>query len=76
MINGAHFLLYSSKPEAAALYSMCDDLRSTMKSLEKKEVHCSAVSEARWGIITTLSLPSGAKIGLYQPSHPTALELR
>lgn len=58
-----------------ALYLMCDDLRSTMKSLEKKKVRCSRVSEQPWGILTTFSLPSGASIGLYQPAHPTALEL-
>ena len=124
MINGVHFLLYSSKPEAdrtflrdvlqfrsvdagrgwlifalppaeiavhpaddnaapggddpvvgASLYLMCYDLRSTMKSLEKKKVRCSAVNEAPWGIVTTFSLPSGANVGLYQPTHPTALEL-
>ncbi len=36
----------------------------------------SAVEEAPWGIVTTFPLPSGANIGLYQPTHPTALELR
>jgi hypothetical protein len=59
----------------AALYLMCDDLRSTMKALETKDVRFSEVEEPRWGRVTTFALPSGAKIGLYQPKHPTALEL-
>ncbi|PYO78199.1 MAG: extradiol dioxygenase [Gemmatimonadetes bacterium] len=57
----------------AALYLMCDDLKSTMKSLEKK-VHFSQVEEAPWGIVTSLALPSGARVGLYQPKHPTAFK--
>jgi hypothetical protein len=60
----------------ASLYLMCDDLSSTMKSLESRNVLCSEVNEAPWGIVTTFRLPSGGEIGLYQPTHPTALELR
>src|ERR1700720_5048698 len=51
----------------AALYLMCGDLRSTMKSLKTKRVSFAPVDEAPWGIVTTFALPSGAKIGLYQP---------
>jgi predicted enzyme related to lactoylglutathione lyase len=60
----------------AALYFMCDDLPSTMRSLQAKKVSFAPVEEAPWGTVTTFTLPSGAKIGLYQPKHPTALELR
>ena len=60
----------------ASIYLMCDDLDSTIKSLESKNVLCSEVNEAPWGIVTTFRLPSGGELGLYQPTHPTALELR
>jgi hypothetical protein len=59
----------------AALYLMCDDLRSTMKEMQSKQVKFTPVEEAQWGTVTTFPLPSGASIGLYQPKHPTALEL-
>jgi hypothetical protein len=26
--------------------------------------------EARWGSITTIPLPGGGRVGLYQPKHP------
>jgi hypothetical protein len=55
------------------LYLMCNDLRSTIRSLETRGVSCTPVSEADWGIKTTVRLPSGGELGLYQPSHPTAL---
>jgi hypothetical protein len=52
---------------------MCDDLKATMESLKGKQVKCGAVTEERWGSLTTISLPGGGKIGLYQPKHPSAI---
>jgi catechol 2,3-dioxygenase-like lactoylglutathione lyase family enzyme len=57
------------------LYFMCDNLKSEMAALAKKAVTCSEVHEERWGSITRLRLPGGGEIGLYQPKHPTALQL-
>jgi catechol 2,3-dioxygenase-like lactoylglutathione lyase family enzyme len=59
----------------SVLYLMCDDLHATMGSLENRKVSCSEVIEAGWGITTTVKLPSGGSIGLYQPRHPTAIAL-
>ncbi len=59
----------------AVVYLMCDDLRAEMESLKSKNVSCSPVEEADWGKKTTLRLPSGGEIGLYQPTHPTAFDL-
>jgi hypothetical protein len=55
----------------AVLYLMCDDLRSAMQTLESKGVTCATPVEADWGISTSIRLPSGGEIGLYQPRHPT-----
>ena len=57
----------------ALLYLMCDDLPSVMQSLQARNVTCSPVMTAEWGITTTVPLPSGGEIGLYQPTHPTAI---
>lgn len=62
----------SEKNDLHELYFMCDDLKATMKSLKGKNVECGAVHEERWGSLTTIPLPGGGKIGLYQPKHPTA----
>jgi catechol 2,3-dioxygenase-like lactoylglutathione lyase family enzyme len=59
----------------AVLYLMCDDLRSCVQSLEAKNAVCTEITEAPWGLKTTIPLPSGGEIGLYQPAHPTALDL-
>jgi catechol 2,3-dioxygenase-like lactoylglutathione lyase family enzyme len=58
------------------LYFMCDDLKIEMAALARKNVTFSDVSEERWGSTTTISLPGGGKIGLYQPTHATALGLK
>jgi catechol 2,3-dioxygenase-like lactoylglutathione lyase family enzyme len=59
----------------AHVYLMCDDLERTMKELAAKGVQCGDVDRERWGLRTTIRLPSGGSLGLYQPTHPTALDL-
>jgi hypothetical protein len=58
----------------AGFYLMCDDLAAMIKSLEAENVKCTAIARERWGIVTTIQLPSGGELGLYQPLHPTALQ--
>jgi hypothetical protein len=58
----------------AAVYLMCDNLESTMRTLREKRVNFTRVVEAPWGTVTTFALPSGANVGLYQPKHPTAFK--
>jgi catechol 2,3-dioxygenase-like lactoylglutathione lyase family enzyme len=57
------------------LYFMCDDLKAEIAALKKKGATCSEIQEARWGSITKIKLPGGGHVGLYQPKHPTALNL-
>jgi hypothetical protein len=79
---GIHPAEGHSTPDEAAhpmlgafLYLMCDDLKATMTSLKSKNVGCTEPQTAPWGVTTTILLPSGGTIGLYQPRHPTALKL-
>jgi hypothetical protein len=60
----------------AELYLMCDDVRATVKALEAKRVTCAPLATEPWGIRTSIPLPGGGRIGLYQPTHPTATTLR
>jgi catechol 2,3-dioxygenase-like lactoylglutathione lyase family enzyme len=65
----------SGKNGPRELFFSCDNLKSEMAVLAIKGVTCSAVHEERWGSSTRLLLPGGGKVGLYQPKHPTALDL-
>jgi catechol 2,3-dioxygenase-like lactoylglutathione lyase family enzyme len=57
----------------ADLYLMCDDIRGLLESLKAKGVNWSPPTEEKWGIKTSILLPGGGRIGLYQPSHPMAI---
>ena len=60
----------------AVLYLMCDDLEAEIAALTTKNVRCTKIQEAQWGSSTTIPLPSGRAIGLYQPRHETALKMK
>jgi catechol 2,3-dioxygenase-like lactoylglutathione lyase family enzyme len=60
----------------SAVYLMCDDLQATVRDLAAKKVRCTEIETVNWGIKTTIPLPSGGEVGLYQPTHPTALNLK
>ena len=56
------------------LYLMCDDLETTMRNMREKGVAFDGpVADERWGCVTRIVLPSGARLGLYEPRHATAL---
>ncbi len=56
---------------AHELYLMCDDVVAERKRLEAQGVTCAAITEARWGLVTHISLPGGGEVGLYEPRHPS-----
>ena len=57
----------------ALVYFMCADLNAAMQTLVAKQVTCTKVETESWGVRTTIVLPSGGEVGLYQPTHRTAL---
>ena len=59
----------------SAVYMMCDDLNATIKALAGKNVACTEVQKEQWGMRTTVKLPSGGELGLYQPTHEVAYKL-
>jgi catechol 2,3-dioxygenase-like lactoylglutathione lyase family enzyme len=63
----------SSAEIAASLYLMCADVNALVKSMESQKVTCEPVVTERWGLRTSIQLPSGGRLGVYQPTHPTAV---
>lgn len=55
--------------EAHELYLMVDDVSEFTSSMAARGVTCSAPQELRWGVLTQVQLPSGGKLGVYQPRH-------
>jgi hypothetical protein len=56
------------------LYLMCDDIEETVNSLIEKNINCGNIEKTDFGLKTSITLPSGGKIGLYQPSHEIAIK--
>jgi len=58
-------------PGRHELYLMCDDIESTVADLKGKGVEfASPITEAGFGLLTSLKLPGGGELGLYEPRHP------
>jgi predicted enzyme related to lactoylglutathione lyase len=52
---------------------MCDDIEATVAQLQAEGVEfTSPVTDQRWGLLTSLKVPGGVELGLYQPRHPLA----
>jgi hypothetical protein len=70
----AELAVHPADEESHELYLMCDDLPATMSDLERRGVSFSKpVSEQPWGLVTSIRLPSGTALGLYEPRHPSPL---
>jgi predicted enzyme related to lactoylglutathione lyase len=56
------------------VYLRCDDIDTTVAELAAKGAEFTdGVVEQPWGLSTTLKLPGGGQISLYQPTHPSPL---
>lgn len=54
------------------LYLMCADLEATLRGLEGKGVAVNApISEQPWGRLTSIVIPGGSELAIYQPRHPS-----
>ena len=63
----------ADKP-AHELSFMCDDIAATMAELRAKGIEFKGEPESQgFGIVTTMVLPGGVDVILYQPRHPTAI---
>ena len=57
------------------IYLMCDDIEGFIHEMQQHHIACDPVVVADWGLLTTISLPGGGKLGVYQPRHTRPAEL-
>jgi predicted enzyme related to lactoylglutathione lyase len=73
---GVHPLGAGERPRHE-LYLMCDDVHATVRELsEKGATFAGDVTDAGFGLLVELVLPSGARLGLYEPKHRVAADIR
>ena len=64
-------------PGQHELYLMCDDINATVAELTTKGVEFTKpIADAGFGLTTSLRIPGGAELALYEPRHPTATALK
>jgi hypothetical protein len=84
---GGGWPIYASPPTELAvhptdgesaheLYLMCDDVAATVATLNERGVTAEPIEDRGWGLLTTLVLTGGERIGLYEPRHPSPIERR
>ena len=67
----AEVAFHPAEESTHELYLMCDDLNTTMATLETKGVVFKGpIDDLRWGRLAHLELPGGGTLGIYQPKHP------
>ena len=58
------------------LYFMCSEIEATLVRLTNGGATISTpISDQRWGRLAEISLPSGTRLGIYEPRHPVAYDL-
>jgi catechol 2,3-dioxygenase-like lactoylglutathione lyase family enzyme len=54
------------------VYLMCDDVKAEVDRLGGEGIECSPVTDQGWGLLTSIRLPGGGDLGLYEPRHALA----
>ena len=56
------------------LLLMCDDIKATVSKLKRQGVRFAGpITDAGWGLLTSMKIPGGGELGLYEPRHPLAI---
>jgi hypothetical protein len=51
------------------LYLMTDNVEAFVATMERHGRSCSPISAQGWGMLTSVTLPGGGTLGVYQPRH-------
>ena len=55
---------------------MCDDIEGTQQELRAKgAVVAEEISDRGYGLVTSLTVPGGVELDLYEPRHTTAFDI-
>ena len=51
------------------IYLMVDDVKAFVANMKDRGVSCTEPRDQGWGVLTSLSLPGGGALGIYEPRH-------
>ena len=59
----------STRNNRQELYLLCKDIAEFIAEMKRQNVRCGRVQHQPWGHLTSIRLPGGGTIGVYQPLH-------
>jgi len=51
------------------LYLICDDIHALVDEMTSRGMACEPIAERGWGSVSSIVLPSGLKLGVYEAHH-------
>lgn len=61
--------VHPGQKSAHEIYFMCEDVNAFKSYLDAQEITTSPVQDQGWGLVTTVTLPGGGALGVYEPRH-------
>src|SRR5262249_55555980 len=68
----AEMAMHEAEPRGGGkheLYLICDDVHAFVDKMAALAIPCEPVAERGWGSVTSVTLPSGLKLGVYEAHH-------
>ncbi len=51
------------------LFFMCENIETFVTQASDKGITCTPIEDQNWGRLTTITLPGGGALGVYEPLH-------
>jgi hypothetical protein len=65
----AEVAIHPSDDSSHELYLMCENVEDFVSEMGQRAIETTPIQDQGWGLLTTLTLPGGGKLGVYQPRH-------
>ena len=59
----------AERSDGHEIYLLCEDADAFVAAMSERGFVCEPIEEPSWGRVTFVRLPSGAKLGVYEPRH-------
>jgi len=59
----------SDQNDRHEFYLVCDEVAAFVAEMQADNIECAPIEDRGWGLMTRVALPSGGKLGVYQPRH-------
>jgi hypothetical protein len=65
----AEIAVHPAERSRHEIYLLCDDVAAFVAEMATRNIVCEPVTDQRWGLLTSVALPGGGTLGVYEPRH-------